>query len=72
MNDIEKIKFMNKEFIAERKLMCRKIDELKKDNLYFKEENERLNKELDAIIYSRSYKIIKKINKLIGRKGNEE
>ena len=40
MNDIEKIKFMNKEFIAERKLMCRKIDELKKDNLYFKEENE--------------------------------
>ena len=72
MNDIEKIKFMNKEFISERKLMCRKIDELKKDNLYFKEENERLNKKLDAIIYSRSYKIIKKINKLIGRKGNEE
>lgn len=72
MNDMERTKFINKEFLAEKKLLCSKIDELKKDNLYLKEENQKLNQKLDSIIYSRSYKIINKIKRMIGRRDNEE
>ena len=66
--NIKKIKLLNKELVAENKIIQEKIIELKKDNDYFKGETERLTKELDSIKYSRSYKILQKINKICGRK----
>lgn len=42
-------------------------EKLKQENIYIKNEYENLKKEYDAIIYSRSFKIIKRIKSIIKR-----
>lgn len=66
--DIYKLKLINKELLAEVELLQEKIKYLRKDNEYFRKQTEKLNEELDTIKYSRSYKILQKIKKIIRRK----
>lgn len=66
--NINELKLINEELIAEVELLQEKIELLKKDDEYFRNETSKLNEELDKIKYSKSYIILEKIRKLIGRK----
>lgn len=62
------LKLINKQLTAEVELLQKKIKDLKKDEEYFRGQTSILNQELDTIKYSRSYKIMQKIKKIIKRK----
>lgn len=67
MDLIEKYKLQNRELEAENKIL---VENNKKRDEYIeflKDENKKLREELDAIKYSRSYKIMKKIKGIIKR-----
>ena len=63
--DINELKLINEELMAEIELLQKKVELLKKDKEYFCSETSRLNEELDKIKYSKGYIILEKIRKLI-------
>lgn len=74
MELIEKLTLLKEELELENNLLKKKLKEkdeymkeLKKQNTELIENNKSLREELDAIIYSRSYKIIQKCKRLIKR-----
>lgn len=63
----EKLKIINQELTIENNFLKEK---LKEQNTYIKtleEEKQNLREELDSIIYSRSYKIMQKVKKVVKR-----
>lgn len=75
MNENNKGDIINKELTIENGVLMENIqkkdkyiESLEKEKEKLKEDNKRLQENLDSIIYSRSYKFIKKINKIIKRR----
>ena len=71
----EKTEIINLELEEENKILLSKMKELqeeyevlRKDNIYLKNECEKTYGELEKIKYSRSYKIVNKLNNIIRRK----
>lgn len=45
----------------------KKVEDIQKENATLKQTNKELREQLDSILYSRSYKILQKVKKIIKR-----
>lgn len=63
----EKLKIINQELELEKEILIKKNEENKKYIQSLEQENKKLRADLEEIIYSRSYKVMQKIKKVIKR-----
>lgn len=63
----EKLKIINRELELEKNILMSNIEENKKYIQLLEQENQELRESLDKIIYSRSYKMMQKIKRIIKR-----
>lgn len=63
----EKFDIIKKELELEKEILIKNNEESKKRIQFLENENKELRESLDKIIYSRSYKIMNKIKKVIKR-----
>lgn len=63
----EKLKIINQELTIENNLLKEKLKEKNTCIEALEEEKQNLRKELDSILYSRSYKIMQKVKKVVKR-----
>ena len=57
----DELRIKNEELELENKILIEKV----KENKLLKKENKEMREQLDSILYSRSYKIVKKISNII-------
>ncbi len=63
----KKNEIINKELIIENNILIENLQKKREEVQNLKKENEYLRRKLDQIIYSRSYKAVQKIKKIIKR-----
>lgn len=61
----EKLEIINRELELEKEILIKNNEESKKRIQFLENENKELRESLDKIIYSRSYKIMNKIKKVM-------
>lgn len=63
----EKLKIINQELTIENNILKEKVKEKNTCIEALQEEKQKLREELDSILYSRSYKIMQKVKKVVKR-----
>ena len=67
MELIEKLNLINRELELEKDIIIKNREKQEEVNIQLEQENKMLRSELDKILYSRSYKAMQKIKKIIKR-----